>query len=188
MADRKIAAIRSSLAEARALVDTLEFTLQSRKMIETMGWLPEAISIMEGQYRDFLSLSVAIKSLGFKIDIVPNRVIDEFWHMHVLDTEKYKSDCERVFGEMFHHYPYYGMRSEADRLAWLDAGDESGQLWKVCFGYDLYGTGEETVDPYAEEKMLNAVRSHSIVANSGAGAEFPGRARCRRQCAPMKCK
>lgn len=31
--------------------------------------------------------------------------IDELWHNHILNTEKYHEDCETLFGFYFHHVP-----------------------------------------------------------------------------------
>lgn len=45
---------------------------------------------------------------------VPSKVIDEVWHAHILDTRRYAADCERVFGQFVHHYPYFGMGATAD--------------------------------------------------------------------------
>lgn len=47
--------------------------------------------------------------------IVPTKEVDEVWHTHILDTHKYFQDCEAVFGEYLHHFPYLGTRGEQDR-------------------------------------------------------------------------
>lgn len=48
--------------------------------------------------------------------IVPNSVIDEFWHLHILDTKKYAHDCQWLFGRMMHHNPFLGLRDDNDKL------------------------------------------------------------------------
>ncbi len=35
--------------------------------------------------------------------------MDEVWHAHILDTRRYAADCDCVFGEFIHHYPYFGL-------------------------------------------------------------------------------
>jgi hypothetical protein len=35
----------------------------------------------------------------------PNKVVDIFWHTHILFTQKYFKDCEVVFGHYLHHEP-----------------------------------------------------------------------------------
>jgi hypothetical protein len=32
--------------------------------------------------------------------------LDDLWHEHILDTQKYKEDCESVFGKFIHHNPH----------------------------------------------------------------------------------
>ena len=41
------------------------------------------------------------------LQLVPNKEIDKVWHQHILDTEKYISDCEMLFGHIIHHFPYF---------------------------------------------------------------------------------
>ena len=33
--------------------------------------------------------------------------VDEMWHCHILMTERYIADCDRVFGEYLHHAPVF---------------------------------------------------------------------------------
>jgi hypothetical protein len=49
--------------------------------------------------------------------IVPTKHIDEFWHTHILDTEKYYQDCMCLHGRVVHHFPYLGVD---DRTVLLD--------------------------------------------------------------------
>ena len=56
-------------------------------------------------YRNFLYLNVKYPDEG---PLPPSEDIDEFWHNHILDTKKYINDCQQIFGEYFHHYPYLG--------------------------------------------------------------------------------
>lgn len=37
--------------------------------------------------------------------LVPTREIDEFWHNHILYTQRYFYDCKQIFGFYFHHVP-----------------------------------------------------------------------------------
>lgn len=37
--------------------------------------------------------------------LVPTREIDEFWHNHILYTQRYTQDCMKIFGHYFHHQP-----------------------------------------------------------------------------------
>src|ERR1700722_5513920 len=35
----------------------------------------------------------------------PTGDIDILWHAHILDTSRYREDCELIFGYYLHHYP-----------------------------------------------------------------------------------
>jgi hypothetical protein len=69
--------------------------------------------------------------------ICPNGPIDAFWHAHILDTSAYEQDCEAVFGELLHHYPYFGMHGPNDAEALQKAFQESVALYIVHFGIDI---------------------------------------------------
>ena len=48
------------------------------------------------------------------VSLAPSRMVDQFWHHHILDTSKYINDCNSVFGSYLHHFPYSGARGELD--------------------------------------------------------------------------
>ncbi|MGK7928224.1 MAG: glycine-rich domain-containing protein-like [Spirulina sp.] len=82
------------------------------------------------QYRRFLIL----KHFYPDRDIVPTREIDRVWHVHILDTMKYREDCLRLFGEMLDHFPYLGLRGESDRELLEQTFRESQALFEKTFG------------------------------------------------------
>jgi hypothetical protein len=67
-------------------------------------------------------------------DIVPCAIVDEIWHAHILDTLAYHEDCDAIFGEYLHHFPYFGMRGEDDAAALLDAYDDTLAKYQAAFG------------------------------------------------------
>jgi hypothetical protein len=69
--------------------------------------------------------------------IVPTQEIDQVWHQHILDTRKYAQDCQWLFGYFVHHYPYFGMGSDADRQALETAFAGTRRLFAEYFGIDL---------------------------------------------------
>lgn len=83
--------------------------------------LAEATAAIE-DYRRFLVLSYLYQDRA----IVPSRSVDRVWHLHLLDSQKYISDCMEVLGYVLHHYPYH-QASE-------DAFGDTCQLWKRHFG------------------------------------------------------
>jgi hypothetical protein len=97
---------------------------------EGYGWSFEKAKEVAVEYRRFLALC-----MQFPDDpMVPSNIVDEFWHMHILDTQKYAADCEKFLGYFLHHFPYFGMRGDQDaknlETAWFATLD----MYKVVFG------------------------------------------------------
>lgn len=61
-------------------------------------------------------------------------MIDDFWHLHILDTQKYAEDCQVIFGYFLHHFPYFGMRGEEDAKNLSDSWEETCNLYQNRFG------------------------------------------------------
>jgi len=99
---------------------------------EGEGWTREFVEHMEAQYKRYLTL--VAKYPGETI--APDRNVDRFWHAHILDTRKYIEDCERVFGNYLHHFPYFGMRGADDAAALARAGERTRELHEAEFGAD----------------------------------------------------
>jgi hypothetical protein len=100
--------------------------------MEERGWTREYCDDVEGLYRKFLALNVRYP--GKKI--CPSGPIDDFWHAHILDTHAYFVNCEFLFGEYLHHFPYFGMRGKEDRANLEAAFEESLNLFVLHFGVD----------------------------------------------------
>lgn len=84
-------------------------------------------------YRCFLKLCV----LHPGTRIVPTTQLDRVWHAHVLDTAKYRADCDHVFGHFMDHFPYAGLRGEDDRRAWRDDFAQTRRLFAEHFGEEI---------------------------------------------------
>jgi hypothetical protein len=122
----------ASLRDAVNRVSQIDFSMLKQKMIEERGWTSEFCEEVESLYRRFLALNARYP--GRKI--CPTGPIDEFWHAHILDTRAYARDCNLVFGEYLHHFPYFGMRGPEDKAALETAFTESIELFIVHFGID----------------------------------------------------
>lgn len=145
---------------ALARVDeVLDLTNVRRKLAdpeEGKGYDVAHLDRMETEYRRYLALQLAYPDR----DIVPCRIVDEMWHQHILDTMAYALDCDAIFGSFLHHYPYFGMRDEAELQELHDAYADTVECYRAAFG-----------EPQAETWI-------------SADA-----ARCnRRACKPMKCR
>ena len=109
-------------------LEPIKFSLTQRE--EGVNWTLNKAEMVETWYRRFLYLS----SLYTDKAIIPSKDIDIFWHTHILDTKKYMSDCENLFGRYFHHFPYFGMRGTKDRNNLEDAFQKTDELYLQHFG------------------------------------------------------
>ena len=100
--------VQEAFAEFSAQLDLSPIKF---KLVAEKEWTMERANSVEPQYRAFLFL-IGTKQAGI---LVPTHDIDEMWHAHILDTRKYMSDCALLFGFYIHHYPYLGMKDEADK-------------------------------------------------------------------------
>lgn len=82
------------------------------------------------QYRRFLFLSKHYPNHR----IVPSREVDQVWHNHILDTAKYREDCNTLFGKFMDHWPYFGMKDEAEREELNNAFADTQALMEAHFG------------------------------------------------------
>jgi|SRR5688500_910186 len=112
------------------LIDLSMIKVKLQDSDEGAGWSPEYCDRVETEYRRYLALSRAYPERA----IVPSRIVDTFWHYHILDTQAYYTDCEQTFGYFVHHYPYFGMRGPEDAQALGDAYDDTLRLYEDHFG------------------------------------------------------
>ena len=99
------------------------------------GWALEFADKIAEEYMQFLFLSEIIES---EHGLPPSKMVDHFWHQHILDTEKYMHDCEHVFGKFFHHYPYFGLLGPEDLELFLEAADYATQVKSQYFGTGIH--------------------------------------------------
>ncbi|APX93774.1 hypothetical protein BWR19_12955 [Halomonas sp. 1513] len=90
----------------------------------------EECDLAEQEYRRYLTL----KKLYPGVELVPNKLLDEFWHAHILDTVAYHADCDAVFGFYLHHFPYFGIYGEEDYQNLVSAFDKTKELYELHFG------------------------------------------------------
>ena len=106
----------------------------------------EVCDFAEIEYKKFLTL----KLLNPETALVPNQVVDEFWHAHVLDTKSYHEDCQKVFGHYLHHYPYFGIFSDEDYSELENTFTKTKQLYEMWFGaHPEYLTATRCGDDHA---------------------------------------
>jgi hypothetical protein len=111
-----------------------------------------------GLYRCFLKLCVLYPAWA----IVPTHQLDQVWHTHMLDTAKYRADCDRVFGRFLDHFPYAGLCGEDDRRAWQEHFVRTRNLFLEHFHVEI-GT----------EPAASACSSHDDGADCCIGCVRP---------------
>jgi len=129
---------QAKIDEAMGVVESLDFTPISFKLEKEYGWSKESLDRAVPLYRQWLVLQQYYSELSF----APSELVDEYWHMHILDTRKYMEDCQFVFGYYLHHYPYFGL-TETENAETLKKGFElTKKLYKHHFGHSNLGMGD----------------------------------------------
>ena len=85
----------------------------SKDALTCRVWSTTEAEVAIQYYKNFLYLN---KKYLAQFPILPPMLeVDEIWHHHILDTRQYIKDCNHIFGYYFHHYPYFGTRSNQDK-------------------------------------------------------------------------
>jgi hypothetical protein len=145
-----------ALGRIASSLDLTNVRLKLADPDEGKGYGSAHLDVMEAEYRKFLALKLTYPD-G---DIVPCGLVDEMWHQHILDTIAYRDDCDAIFGCFLDHFPYFGLRGEADTQALHNAYDDTLRRYRQNFG-----------EPPAE----------TWVSRDAAK-------KCRTGCKPMKCR
>jgi len=115
-------------------LEMLDLSKVKRKLMlpasEGQEWCEHEASEAEKWYRRFLSLRLSHPG----VVAVPNAPIDAFWHAHILDTRKYAEDCDHLFGEILHHYPYFGLNGDEGERD--EAFEKTNEAYRTLYGED----------------------------------------------------
>jgi len=132
------------------------------------GWSLERANAVEFEYRRFLYLMKKFP----QEQTAPLQDVDTFWHYHILDTLKYATDCQAVFGYFLHHFPYIGLRGEADEEAHHRVGERMKELYEATFGEPYIRAGRHGVafSGAATDRAKVAFSGAASTAFSGAAA------------------
>jgi hypothetical protein len=128
--------IDTAMDRLDAILDLSGVRMKLADPEEGKGYSEAELDLREAEYRKFLALHLAYP----QSEIVPCKLVDEFWHTHILDTRAYHEDCDAIFGEYLHHFPYFGMRGEADAQALQDAYDDTLEHYRGAFSEPPEGT------------------------------------------------
>lgn len=111
-------------------LEELDLSPIKEKILLNESFTRELVEVIEKWYKRFLFLNYKYPTHS----IVPNELIDLFWHNHILDTRKYSTDCINLFGSFLHHFPYFGMRGEEDRNQLNIAYEQTKKFFLLEFG------------------------------------------------------
>jgi hypothetical protein len=126
----------TDLNHAKALIDGLDLTSIIDRVIQVEHWTEKQALEVCQLYRNYLFLR---KKYGQRYETLPpSEDIDEFWHNHILDTQKYQKDCQVIFGEYLHHYPYFGIDGKITKKDLYEAFEMTQQLHLQEFGDYIY--------------------------------------------------
>ncbi|MDF3885499.1 glycine-rich domain-containing protein [Cupriavidus basilensis] len=116
-------------------IDALDFSRMKAKLLHRAQarWTAETLTAAESGYRQFLKLAAKYPDAP----VVPSELVDEFWHAHILDTQRYACDCERIFGHVLHHDPYVGIDGLEDEARLQALANASNALSMQEFGQNL---------------------------------------------------
>lgn len=94
--------------------------------------------------------------------LVPSKLMDEMWHHHILDTEKYPSDCDAMFGHFLHHFPYLGLRGEEDKKQLAAKFAKTQALYLATFGEEMAGdSGASICEPRTSDCASTCSAQHA---------------------------
>jgi hypothetical protein len=143
-------------------IEKLDFSRIKHKLMvndEDEKWNFEQCELAEREYKRYLTL---IK-LHPKTNFVPTKLMDKFWHQHILDTVAYHKDCNEVFGFFLHHFPYFGIYGKEDAANLSKEFEKTQVFYLKCFG-------EEMKKPEASRCEDHACHVESECACRVAGA------------------
>jgi hypothetical protein len=75
-----------------------------RRAEQKHGWKLDETEQAVREYRRHLLLRYLHPGLRLA---AMNKLGDLLWHEHIIDTDKYRQDCERIFGGVLDHQPFY---------------------------------------------------------------------------------
>ncbi len=133
---------KSLSSSQSAVPEELDLNSVRDALMEKKGWSLDRAESARAEYVRFLTL-LQMKP-GFMLVPWPNAEgqddLDQFWHQHILDTAKYATDCDKLFGSMIHHNPHLRRGSGEE----TDAVEKTRRLYARTFGSSPYGKPVDT--------------------------------------------
>ena len=146
---------KKGIAPIIANIDLEMVKMKLQDSDEGLGWTDEQCDEAEIEYKRFLHLNKKFPDLS----IVPHTIMDLMWHQHILDTRAYHKDCITFFGDYFHHFPYFGIRSESDRQELNAAFEETQKIYVSEFGEEMINQDSSKCDRNCVSRCKRACKT-----------------------------
>lgn len=93
--------------------------------------------------------------------LVPTPEIDAVWHCHILQTRKYRQDCQVLFGQYLDHEPNLEVKRMTNQpsVALTVAYTQTKALFEQHFGVDAFDSAQ--FDQFAGLELAQAKKSES---------------------------
>jgi hypothetical protein len=127
--------------ELKEAVSAVDFSMIINKMVAHQGWNHDDANEVCRLYRNWLFLSIKYPDKS----LPPSEDVDEFWHNHILDTKKYRVDCDMLFGKYLDHYPYFGIDATSTMTDLGNAFADTQALHFAEFGEYIYEVRNQPV-------------------------------------------
>src|SRR6185436_10721057 len=111
-----------------AVIRDLDLEPVRKRLMRKKGWTSAHADRMIEEYREYLALFYFHP--GEEL-VPPSQDLDDVWHEHILDTQRYSADCQRVFGRFIHHVP--GLDQGTDRHT--EGVQRTRRHWWQRFGW-----------------------------------------------------
>lgn len=158
--------------QKRKQIDSLDLSAIAAGVARRHGWPPDRVRDAENEYRKFLYLLM----LCSHQTLTPwCEDLDLFWHEHILHTERYAADCQRLFGRFINHDPTISERPVGEITAKLHT------IWAYhrAFGFEAGESGSSWRWPTAGSlialsDMVPATRRRAAGGGWGGGGQSGG--------------
>jgi hypothetical protein len=90
-------------------IEAINLSLIKDRHIYRYGWDEQRVDEAIANYQLFLLFTQL-----FGVPVSPSKDVDEVWHSHLLHSNKYFLDCEKIFGHYLHHLPNPSRPKELD--------------------------------------------------------------------------
>lgn len=124
----------NSLAKSVEYINELDLSQITYKLSAHLGWSKKHAEEVARMYRNFLILKLKYPEITI---MPPSDDIDEFWHMHILDTKNYRGQCDKIFGQYLNHNPSIDWDGSATEEELEHGFNTFLELYKKEFGVEV---------------------------------------------------